>query len=322
MIRSLMSSFRTSIFVIFITFKETIRAIYYHIFTKPKDVTNDIVLITGGGRGIGRKLALAFAELRPKHIIIWGRNETWLKKTKEDICKLNVKSSYYVCDVSDKNVIYEKAREIQESVGDVTILVNNAGSLSGKSIIFLQPYDIESTLKVNTLAHIWTVKAFLPAMIRNGKGHVVCMSSVLGLLGLKGVCDYATTKFASTGLMEGLMLELEDYSGINTTIIHPYQVDNGMFAGMTVRFPKLFPALQEDYVTKETMTAILTNRKQVTLPTYFYMVLFFRSVLPISSMLPVQKFLGLDKVMDKFHWEVPDMAKEGEESSSCDTLVT
>lgn len=284
-------------------FTESVRGICNIAVFKPKDISNDIVLITGGGRGIGRLLALEFAKFRPEHIVIWGRKELWLKKTAEDIQNLGVKSTYHVCDVSNRELIYKKAKEVQESVGDVTILVNNAGILCGKPVQYLQPDEMKYTLKVNTLAQIWTIKAFLPAMIEKGQGHIVCMSSLLGLLGLKGVCDYSTSKFATTGMMECLMLELEDYQGIYTTMIHPYQVDNDMFAGMKVRFPQLFPALKEKYVTQATVQAVLNNRKQITLPVYFYFVLFFRSILPVSCMVPVQRFLGLDKVMDQFDWQ-------------------
>ncbi|XP_060567880.1 short-chain dehydrogenase/reductase 3-like [Ruditapes philippinarum] len=282
---------------------ESVRAISRISFTKAKCISDDIILITGGGRGIGRQLALEFANFQPKCIVIWGRNEDWLKKTVADIESRGVRSTYRVCDVSSRELIYEKAREIQETVGEVTILVNNAGILCGKPIEFLQPEDMRHTLKVNTLAQIWTIKAFLPGMIGRGQGHIVCISSLLGLLGLKGVCDYVTSKFATTGMMDSLMQELEEYPDIHTTIVHPYQIDNDMFAGMQVRFPKLFPPLKEDYVTKATVQAVLNNRHQITLPVYFYMILFFRSVLPVSCMVPVQKFMGLDKVMDNFDWQ-------------------
>ncbi|XP_045162385.2 short-chain dehydrogenase/reductase 3-like isoform X2 [Mercenaria mercenaria] len=259
-----------------IVITESVRAISSIAVTKTKDISDEIILITGGGRGIGRQIALEFAKFRPKCIIIWGRKKDWLKRTVHDIQSLGVKSVYFVCDVSKRELIYEKAQEVQEMVGDVTLLVNNAGILSGKPIEFLQPEDMKETLKVNTLAQIWTIKAFLPAMLEKGKGHIVCMSSLLGLLGLKGVCDYATSKFATTGLMECLMQELEDYPNIHTTIIHPYQIDNNMFAGMQVRFPSLFPPLKEEYVTEATVQAVLNNRKQITLPVYFYLILFFR----------------------------------------------
>lgn len=285
---------------------ETFRTLLNIIFARHKDISNDIILITGGGRGIGRKIALEFARYKPQHIVIWGRKEESLIRTCEDIKTFGVQCSYQVCDVSSRELIYKKAVEIQETIGNVTILVNNAGILSGKPVEYLQADDMTNTLKVNTLAHIWTIKAFLPAMIERGQGHIVCMSSVLGLLGLKGVCDYATSKFATTGLMESLTQELEEYPYIHTTVIHPYQVDNDMFTGMRFRFPKLFPPLTEDHVARASVNAVLTNRKQITLPYYFYFVLFLRGILPVSCMTPAQKFLGLDKVMDKFNWHNAD----------------
>lgn len=263
-----------------------------------KDIFEETVLITGGGHGIGRRLALQFATRRPKHIVLWGRNEKWLIKTQRDVAETGVQCSYNICDVSSREQIYSTAEAVRRTVGDITILVNNAGAVHGEQVVNISEEEFEHSLKVNTLAHIWTIKAFLPAMISTNHGHIVCMSSTLGLMGLSGTADYTTAKFSLSGLMESLVWELEEYSGIKTTTVYPYQVDNDMFAGCRVRFPRLFPQLTEETVAKKSLAAILTDRKQIVLPWYFNTFVIMKSILPVSCLYPSLKFLGLHNMME------------------------
>jgi short-subunit dehydrogenase len=72
-------------------------------------------------------------------------------------------------------------------------------------------------------------------MMEANRGHLVSISSVLGLLGMSGVGDYCSSKFASTGLMEALQWEIKDYKDIHITSVHPYLVDNQMFKGLKLR---------------------------------------------------------------------------------------
>jgi len=77
--------------------------------------------------------------------------------------------------------IYEAATLVKKDVGDVDILVNNAGIVSGKSFLECSDSQIDRTMKVNILAHFWTVKAFLPKMVERNSGHVVSIASSAGV---------------------------------------------------------------------------------------------------------------------------------------------
>ena len=81
------------------------------------------------------------------------------------------------------------------------------------------------------------MKAFVADMINRNHGHIVCINSMLGLMGLAGAADYSASKHALTGYMESLQLELvrEKTTGVHVTSVHPYLVDTGMFAGCTTR---------------------------------------------------------------------------------------
>ncbi|VDI59499.1 all-trans-retinol dehydrogenase (NAD+), partial [Mytilus galloprovincialis] len=119
--------------------------------------------------------------------------------------------------------------EIKNSIGDVTILVNNAGIFNGALVLNDTEENIQKTFAINALAHIWAYKAFLSGMISQGRGHIVTISSMLGIMSLRGASSYCGSKFMTTGISEALHLELEEYPNIHLTSVHSYQVKNDMF---------------------------------------------------------------------------------------------
>ncbi len=103
----------------------------------------------------------------------------------------------YKIDVCNRHDVYALATKVQEEIGDVTILINNAGIVSGIKLFDPKCNDafMEKTMQVNTIAHFWTTKAFVPKMIENNHGHFVTIASVAGMLGVNGLADYCASKF-------------------------------------------------------------------------------------------------------------------------------
>ena len=93
-------------------------------------------------------------------------------------------------------------------MGHVSILVNNAGIVSGTALLDTPDSKIIRTFDVNILAHFWTLKAFLPAMISQKDGHIVNVASLAGHSGTHKLVDYCASKFAAVGLDEALRVEL------------------------------------------------------------------------------------------------------------------
>lgn len=92
---------------------------------------------------------------------------------------------------------------------------------------------IQKTIDVNTVSHQWTVRAFLPKMLENNKGHIVTVASIAGFLGVSGLADYCASKFGAVGFDEALRMELKSLnSKVTTTCIAPYFIDTGMFTGV------------------------------------------------------------------------------------------
>ncbi|XP_013791465.1 17-beta-hydroxysteroid dehydrogenase 13-like, partial [Limulus polyphemus] len=194
-----------------------------------KSVIGEVVLITGAGRGMGRELALQFAKRRTL-LVLWDINENEVQNVAEEVRQLGAEAHAYKCDVSNFHQVEAMAARVTREVGDVTILFNNAGIVHLKPFSDLQPAEILRTMSVNTLAHFWTIKHFLPRMIELGRGHVAAMCSICGILGGPFTADYSASKHAVIGLMRALEEELY-FTGkgdiIKFTAICPTIVNTG-----------------------------------------------------------------------------------------------
>ncbi|KAK6175704.1 hypothetical protein SNE40_014104 [Patella caerulea] len=285
-------------------FRIIVRSAFFFVLPKTvKDIGDDVIVITGGGKGIGKAIALQFAKYHPSHIVLWGRTEANLQSTAKHVRECGVKCTPMVCDVSQKDMIYKCAKDIQSTIGEVSILVNNAGVVYGQSILESSEENIENTFQVNTLSHFWTMKSFLPGMMNKNRGHIVEISSVLGLMGLRDAADYCSSKFAVTGLTESLYDELGciPNNNIHITSIHPYMVANDMFSGLRTRLSWLIPPLAEEYVAKRTVEGVLTNRNKVILPRAMYLIILITSLMPIKVQQLMVKLTGADQAMANFH---------------------
>ncbi|KAK1801792.1 hypothetical protein P4O66_022428 [Electrophorus voltai] len=218
--------------ILFCILKATVRLL---VPLKRKDLVADVVLITGGGRGIGRHLAKEFAKQGARKVILWGRTEKCLRETCEEIAMTGTECHYFVCDVGNREEVYQQAKVVREKVGDVTILVNNAAVVHGKTLMKSDDDALLKTQHINTLGQFWTMKAFLPRMLELCHGHVVCINSILSLSSIPGAIDYCTSKASAYAFMESLTLGLLDCPGVDCTTVLPFHTDTEMFQGMRVR---------------------------------------------------------------------------------------
>lgn len=267
-------------------------------------------VVTGGASGIGRLVAARMAALGAS-VTLLDVDAAGLRRTESALCAAGGSARGVVCDVGDREMVSEVAADIARETGPVDILVNNAGVVSGRLLLDLSDEQIERTFRVNTLALFWTTRAFLPAMMERGFGHVVTVASAAGLIGSRRETDYAASKHAAVGFNEALRMELRRLApGVRTTVVCPYYVDTGMFAGVRTRFPLLLPILKEEQVAERIVRAVQLNRPKVEMP------LLVRT-LPLMRLLPVPAFdrvadlLGINACMDEFCGrEVPTAERE------------
>lgn len=264
-----------------------------------KDIKGQIVLLTGGGSGIGRLMALKLAKLGAV-VVTWDINTKGNEETGDMIKKEGGKAIAYTVDMSSRDEIYAAAEKVKTEVGKVDILINNAGIVSGSSFLDTPDQKIIRTFDVNTLAHFWTLKAFLPAMIEKKAGHVVNIASLAGQSGTNKLVDYCSSKFAAVGLDESLRVELfvqghSDY--VKTTVVCPYYISTGMFSGVQ---SKLIPILEPGYVAERAVAAILTNAEVCILPAWTFILIAIKCVLPPPAFMLLSQAFGINCSMDQF----------------------
>ncbi|RNA05254.1 epidermal retinol dehydrogenase 2-like [Brachionus plicatilis] len=243
---------------------------------RAKNIRNQNVLITGTGSGIGKLLAKKMAKLGAFCILI-DINEKKNSETAQEIKFENGKALTLTCDLSDKNQIFKLYHQIKKSMDHVDLLINNAGIVNGKKFLDSSDQSIEKTFNVNTLSHIWMNKAFLPDMIKKNHGHIVTISSMAGLFGAAGLCDYCASKSAIIGFDESLRNELLRLhkTGVKTTLVCPNVISTGMFNGYNSVIPELDPY----YVADKIIEAILTEQKVLLIPKIMYFLYFFKTMI-------------------------------------------
>lgn len=253
--------------------------LFFKIVGRPeKMLLGEVALVTGGGGKLGRLIASKLSKLGAV-IVIWDIDQLGINATIKMIRNNGGNCFGYNVDISKREEIYKAADAIRSDFGDITILVNNAGVVSGRAFLDTPDHLIERTFNVNILAHFWTTKTFLPAMLERDHGHIVTIASLAGHTALAKLVDYSSSKFAAVGFDEALRLELKLLgNNVQTTCISPYLIHStGMFDDAIARYvPKLAP----EYVANRIVFAIQRNERMAVIPRYLQLWLGLRWFLP------------------------------------------
>lgn len=258
------------------------------------------VLITGAASGIGRLLALKIAAMGGR-VILWDINQEGLETVCDQIHRWNLSAAPYTCDVTNRETIQFTAARVLAEQGTVDVVINNAGVVSGKSLLELSDEAILRTFEINALACFWITRAFLPEMIKREQGHIVTVASAAGFIGVPNMTDYCASKAAAIGFDDSLRVELKHlgYRHIYTTLVCPYYISTGMFAGVKTRFPWLLPIMKPEAVADKILLAIQRNRRRLILPP-FANVVFPGRLLPTDWLDTLAHFFGISSSMDEF----------------------
>ncbi|KAF9420314.1 hypothetical protein HW555_003375 [Spodoptera exigua] len=240
---------------------------------EPKSVKGEIILITGAGHGMGRETALRFAKLGGI-IVCVDINPTGNQETVDLIKEQKGKAYRYECDVTDREAIAVLAEKIRREVGEVTMLVNNAGIMPCKPLLQTSEKEIRTSFEVNIIAHLWLLQTFLPSMMERNHGHIVAMSSMAGVVGLRNLVPYCATKFA-----------------IKFTVICPYIVDTGLCKNPKIKFPSLMKILTPQEASDQIVDAVRRNYNEITIPSSLYYINLICRVFPKQVPLYLKDFL-------------------------------
>ena len=181
---------------------------------------NSVAVITGAASGIGRALAIRFAQEKIAGIAICDVNENGLNETFEMVETLGVSASKHIIDTSKLEQIEQLKTEVLAKHGRATHLLNNAGVGLLGTFEQISLEDFEWLMNINFWGVIYGCKVFLPILREQESAHIVNISSVFGLVAPPEQTAYCSSKFAVRGFTESLRHELEE-TNICVSSVHP-----------------------------------------------------------------------------------------------------
>lgn len=243
----------------------------YKVFvpTPPKSLRSKVVLITGAGGGIGRPMALKFAQ-HGARLALWDINQAACDATAALVKESGGTAFSYVCDITSVDKVKQAAANTHRDLGDVDIVVNNAGIMIVKPFLNLSERDIRQTFEINSVAHFWVLQQFLPAMLERKDGHVVTIASMAGRGGVPLLTDYCASKWAAIGFTEALSEEVRRKGiDIKFTTVCPMFVNTNLVNGVrdrAVMQNKYGKLLQPEDVAEAIVEGVRRNKHFVYVP--------------------------------------------------------
>jgi len=194
-------------------------------------LANQIAVVTGAGRGIGRAIALKFAA-EGADIVCVSRTAENSGKVANEVRALGRKAWAHAVDVAESRAVAEAGEKILAEAGRVDILVNNIGITRDGLLVRMSEQDWDTVLDTNLKGAFLFTKAFARAFIKRRSGCVINVSSVTGLIGNAGQCNYAASKAALIGFTKSVARELAS-RGITVNALAPGFVETDMTAAIS-----------------------------------------------------------------------------------------
>ncbi|GAL64790.1 3-ketoacyl-ACP reductase [Algibacter lectus] len=191
-----------------------------------ENLNNKNAIITGGGRGLGKATAIAFAK-QGINVAITGRTESLLKETVSEIEALGVRATYAVFDVGNYEDVKTNIKHIISNLGGVDILVNNAGIAAIGSFNEMPVEQWSEIIQTNVMGMYYVTKEVLPHLIDKNEGDIINVSSTAGLNGNPNISAYCASKFAVIGMSESLMKEVRK-NNIRVNTLTPSTIETDM----------------------------------------------------------------------------------------------
>jgi 3-oxoacyl-[acyl-carrier protein] reductase len=194
-------------------------------------LANQIAVVTGAGRGIGRAIALKFAT-EGADVVCVSRTAENSEKVAQEIRALGRKAWPLAVDVADGAAVAAAAERIFAEAGRVDILVNNAGITRDGLLMRMSEADWDTLLSTNLKGAFLFTKAFCRAFLKQRSGRIINVASVVGLIGNAGQCNYAASKAGLIGFTKSVARELSS-RGITANVLAPGFVDTDMTSALT-----------------------------------------------------------------------------------------
>ena len=193
-------------------------------------LSDQVAVVTGAGRGIGRAIALRFSKAGA-HLACVSRTAENAEKVANEIRTTGAKAWSYAVDVADPKAVASAAETILADAGRVDILVNNAGVTRDGLLMRMSEEDWDAVLNTNLRGAFSFTKALSRTLIKQRSGRIINIASVVGLIGNAGQCNYAASKAALIGFTKSVAREFAS-RGITCNALAPGFIETDMTASM------------------------------------------------------------------------------------------
>lgn len=186
-----------------------------------------VVLVTGGSRGIGRAIALKYAENGYNVVINYVSSKTDVAELEKEFNTKGIESLILKADVSNVNEVENLVKSAIDKFGRIDVLVNNAGITRDGLLMRMKEEDFDSVIKINLKGTFLVTKAVTPYMMKKRDGKIVNLASVVGVTGNAGQCNYSASKAGIIGFTKSIAKELASRN-IRVNAVAPGFIDTDM----------------------------------------------------------------------------------------------
>ena len=191
--------------------------------------TKGTVLVTGGSRGIGKEVALKFAENGYNVVINYVSEKTNVDELKKEFEEKGVKALIMKADVTDSEAIENVVKTAIEEFGAIDVLVNNAGITRDNLLMRMNEEDFDKVIEINLKGTYIVTKAVTKYMMKKRKGSIINLASVVGVAGNAGQCNYSASKAGIIGFTKSIAKELASRN-IRANAVAPGFIETDMTA--------------------------------------------------------------------------------------------
>ena len=201
-----------------------------------------VVVVTGASQGIGAAIAKTFAaEIPGVRLALVARNEKNLRRTASACLKAGATVEIFPCDVSDETSVAAMAKAVAEHFGRVDVLINNAGAFESAPLLETSVALFDRMIAVNLRSAFLVSQAFLPGMVKRGRGDVFNISSIAGLQAYPNGAAYCAAKFGVTGLTAVMRAETKG-KGVRVCCVHPGATWTPSWSTSGIKPERIMPA--------------------------------------------------------------------------------
>lgn len=192
-----------------------------------KELEGKVALVTGAARGIGKAIALQFAQMGATVVINYSGSKEKAEEVLSEVRELGADGCTYQCNVADFEAVGQMMADVVQKYNKIDILVNNAGITKDGLLMKMSEEDFDAVVNVNLKGTFNCIRQVTRQMLKQRGGRIINMSSIVGIMGNAGQVNYSATKAGVIGITKSVAKELAS-RGITVNAIAPGYVQTDM----------------------------------------------------------------------------------------------